>query len=88
MYHFHHQGEKNQRDRNNVSSNVHSKLQMLVTANVVPSLLTYFTLMMEAIRSSETPVLVQATQHHNPEDSILHSHRRENIKYYIACGLL
>jgi hypothetical protein len=46
----HHQGEKIQRVRNNVSSN----WQLLVTANVVPNSLNLFTLMMEATRSSET----------------------------------
>jgi hypothetical protein len=33
--------------------------------------------MMEAIRSSETPVLTRATLSQIPEDGILHSHRRE-----------
>jgi hypothetical protein len=40
--------------------------------------------MMEAIRSSETPILKRASQRHIPEDGILHSHRRENLKSYIA----
>jgi hypothetical protein len=46
--------------------------QLLVTANVVPSSLTLFTLMMEAIRASETTVLTRATKQHIPEDGIPH----------------
>jgi hypothetical protein len=42
------------------------------------------TLMKEGISSSETSVLTGATQRHNREDGILHSHRREKLKPYIA----
>jgi hypothetical protein len=49
---------------NNVSSN-----KLLVTANVVSSLLILYTLMTETILSSfRTPVLIGATRGHIPED--------------------
>jgi hypothetical protein len=40
-----------------------------VTASILSSLIL-LTLMMDSIRSSETPVLIRATQHHIPEDDI------------------
>jgi hypothetical protein len=57
--------------------------KLLVTANVVCSALSLSTLMMEAICFSETSVLSRASRRHNPEDDILHSHRRENLKSYL-----
>jgi hypothetical protein len=38
---------------------------------------------MEAIRSSETLAYTTPTRRHIPKDGILHSHGRENLKYYI-----
>jgi hypothetical protein len=56
-----------------------SVLQLIVTADV-PNSLIIFTLMMEAIRSSETLVLTRASWRHIPEDGNVLSHCRENFK--------
>jgi hypothetical protein len=44
----------------------------------------FVTMIMQRIRSSESSVLTRATRSDIPEDGILHSHRCENQRSYMA----
>jgi predicted hotdog family 3-hydroxylacyl-ACP dehydratase len=66
---------------NKYSVFLRSVRQLLTTANAVPSSLILVTMMIETIRSSETPVLTRAMCNIQ-EDGILHSHCRENLISY------
>jgi hypothetical protein len=67
-YRFHHQDENN---------------QQLLTAKVGPSSLIIFALMMIYIPPKRR-FLTRTTRRFFPEEGILHSHRHENFKSYIA----
>jgi hypothetical protein len=63
---------------------VRSVLRLLVTANIVTSLPILLTLMMEAIRTSETSFHTRVTWRNIPKDGILHGNLRVNLKSYIT----
>jgi hypothetical protein len=67
-----------------VTSNRSTLRRLLVKANVVPTSPIAVTLIMKALRSSETSVLTRATCLNIPQDVVLHSYRRVNLKSYIV----
>jgi hypothetical protein len=56
--------------------------RLLVTASVVPSSPILVTLMMEALRSSETAVLTRSMPHNIPDDGIIQLHSSLLITYF------
>jgi hypothetical protein len=73
--------------RTDVSEEYHlvfllSVRRLLVAACVFPSSLILVTLMKEAPGTPETSELTSTRRRNIPEDTILHSHRRENLKSY------
>jgi hypothetical protein len=74
-YRLHHQGDKNRRARNNVSSNSQPKqaAKKYCVILFLRNKQILVTLMMEAMHSSETSILTRVTRRNISDDNILHS---------------
>jgi hypothetical protein len=66
-----------------VTSNRRTLRASVASYGYLPSSPILVTLMMEALSSSETSIITRVTRRNIPEDDILYSHRRENLKSYI-----
>jgi hypothetical protein len=60
-----------------------NRSMLLLTADVLPTSPILVTLVMEALSFSQTSNLIRVTRRNIPEDGILPSDRRENLKSYI-----
>jgi hypothetical protein len=67
---------------------VNIELRGMVSTGRLPRVALVRTAVSEALGSSETTVLTRATRRNIPEDTILHSHCRENLKSYIKLRVL
>jgi hypothetical protein len=85
IYRLYHQGEENRRANNNVLLSV---LQVLATVNVSLVRWLFSPCWCTRYVPPKTSVITGATRRHIPDDGILHSHRRESLRYYISGDIL